>query len=117
MFIVGLATMVFGVRTVIGAGAVNPNVDNEMRFFGVWYATGGFFLLRAIRQVERHGTTIRVIGTAFFAAGCARLIGWAVVGRPHTLQLVLLAIELSLPVVLIPWQAAVARRTDRELRG
>jgi hypothetical protein len=98
---------------VLGASDVTADVDSEMRFYAVWYVVAGAFLLRATRRVESETWTIRLIAAAFFVAGCSRILSWVAVG-PHLSQLILMVIELILPLVVIPWQASVARRATSD---
>jgi hypothetical protein len=113
MLVVGTATVLLGASSVLSAGDFTAAIDSEMRFYAVWYVVAGAVLLRASRNVGVETWTIRLIAGAFFAAGCSRIVSWIVVGRPHTSQLVLMVIELILPFVVIPWQAAVARRRPK----
>lgn len=106
----GLATALFGVTSIVGAEPVSATVDSEMRFYAVWYAGAGFFLLRLVARVESERKGIGAVAGLFFIAGCSRGLSWLVVGRPHKLAVTLMVIELALPVVILPWQAAVARR-------
>jgi Domain of unknown function (DUF4345) len=110
MLIAGSLSVVFGASSVLGAGDVTAEIDSEMRFYAVWYVVAGAFLLRATRRIESEAWTIRLIAAAFFVAGCSRILSWVAVGRPHLSQLILMVIELILPLVVIPWQASVARR-------
>lgn len=110
MLVAGTVTVILGAGTVLGAGAITPTVDSEMRFFAVWYAAAGVVVLNVIPRVESETRTIRAVGGLFFIAGCARLVSLAVVGKPHTLSLVLMVIELGLPFVIVPWQSAVSRQ-------
>jgi hypothetical protein len=43
-------------------------------------------------------------------AAAGRVISWVAVGPPHPLYQGLLVIELGLPLLLVPWQSALARR-------
>lgn len=105
----GLTTALGGVQTIVGAEVVSATVDSEMRFYAVWYFGAGVLLLRAAARLESEGRTIFLIALLFFFAGCARALSWAMVGRPHALSLALMTIELALPFVVLPWQAAVSR--------
>jgi hypothetical protein len=113
MLVVGTASVLLGASSVLSAGDFTAAIDSEMRFYAVWYVVAGAVLLRASRNVGVETWTIRLIAGAFFAAGCSRVVSLIVEGRPHTSQLVLMAIELILPFVVIPWQAAVARRRPK----
>ncbi|MDQ3985173.1 MAG: DUF4345 domain-containing protein [Actinomycetota bacterium] len=108
-FVAGLGTVIFGVASVAGAEAVSGTVDSEMRFYAVWYSGAGLLLLRSARRVEREATIVRGISVALFVAGCSRALSWMVVGEPHVVAQVLMVIELSLPLVIVPWQASVTR--------
>ena len=110
MLVAGSLTVVLGASSVLGTDDVTAEVDSEMRFYAVWYVVAGAFLLRATRRIESETWTIRLIAVAFFVAGCSRILSWVAVGRPHLSQLMLMVIELILPLVVIPWQASVARR-------
>lgn len=112
--VAGLLSVLFGVDLVPDSAGASASVDSEMRFYAVWYAAAGLIVLRAARRVEASAGTIRGLAAGFFVAGCARVISWVVVGRPHDLQLVLLVLELALPLILVPWQSAVARATPSE---
>jgi hypothetical protein len=106
----GLATVLLGVKSIPGAGEVSATVESELRFYAVWYVGAGGVLLRAARRVEVEGATIRALAGFLFLAGCARGLSWLAVGRPHPLMVALMAVELGLPFVIVPWQAVVARR-------
>ena len=110
MVLAGLAGVLLGVDTVPNPGGASATVDSEMRFFAVWYAVAGAVLLHSVPKIEQAGHLIRIIAGAFFLAGCARVLSWIVVGPPHGSQKILLAIELILPLIVLPWHAAVARR-------
>ncbi len=108
--VVGTLTMLLGGRTIPGVvGEAPPNIDSEVRFFGAWYAIAGIFILRAARRNELTTWLIRGVGVTLFAAASARLLGWATVGRPTSLQFLLTAIEYALSVVLVVWQSSVER--------
>lgn len=107
--VAGLATVLGGARTTVGVDAVSPTVDSEMRFYAIWYFGAGLLLLRSSARLESDRRTISLIALLFFFAGCARVLSWVVVGRPHALSLALMSIELALPFVILPWLAAVSR--------
>lgn len=100
--------MIFGAESVIGVGDYSATLDSEIRFYSVWYALTGVALLRASRRVAVEATTIRAVSAALFLAGCTRIISLVAVGRPHDFSLVLMVLELTIPLVLVPWQAAVS---------
>jgi hypothetical protein len=107
--VAGSVTILFGATSIVGVEDPSPAVDSEMRFFAVWYAAAGMLVLRVVPRVETSGGLIRGVAAAFFVAGCARGLSWAVVGKPPAIAVLLMVIELALPFVLIPWQAALER--------
>lgn len=109
--VAGSATLLFGADSVT-RGAASPSVDSELRFYAAWYVAAGLLLLRAVAWIEEATFLIRVAGLALLLAASARALSWATVGRPPTISIVLMAIEYALPLVLLPWQAAVARRAN-----
>ena len=108
--VAGSSTMILGAESVIGVEDYSATLDSELRFFSVWYAATGVVLLRVSRRVASETMTIRAVSIAFFLAGCTRIVSLIAVGRPHDFALVLMVLELSIPLVLVPWQAAVRRR-------
>jgi hypothetical protein len=110
-FILGSLTVVIGGDSVVGGGDVSPTIDSELRFYAAWYAAAGVVLLRTAPRVESAGPTIRFFCVVLFICGIARLLSLITVGTPHPIALVLMILEFVIPALIIPWQAAVARRT------
>jgi hypothetical protein len=106
----GTLTVITGAGGVLGDGAASANVDSELRFHAAWYVAAGILLLRAVRRVELDGFTVRVICAGFLVAACGRALSVITVGAPHPFYLALMVVEFTIPVVVVPWQAAVARR-------
>jgi hypothetical protein len=94
---------------VLDHGDFSNEIDSELRFFAAWYVAAGVFVLRAATRPAAETITVRIIFGALFLAGCSRALSLVTVGTPHPVQLALMVIELVLPFVVIPWQAAVAR--------
>jgi hypothetical protein len=90
-------------------------LDSELRFYADWYVVAGVLLLRGVHRVETEKLVVRAVGGAFFLAGCARLLAIVTVGTPHGFAVFLMIVELIIPAMIVPWQAAVAR-TTREHR-
>jgi uncharacterized protein DUF4345 len=109
--VAGGSALIRGPSEVIGAAGSSNNVDSEFRFFAAWYVIAGVLLFRAIPSVERQGWIIRAVAGGFFLAGFGRVLSILEVGPPHWWYVVLMTIELALPVILVTWQAFVARRT------
>ncbi len=117
--ILGVVAVVFGSLTVLTGGALIPgvgdlpaSVDSELRFYGAWYVGAGVVVLRSVRHIESEGRLVRMVCAILVLAALGRVLSMAFVGRPHTLYVVLMVIEFAIPVVVLPWQAAAARRFD-----
>ena len=106
----GLATILLGGDSVVGAPTPPPTIDSELRYYSAWYVVAGVLALRSVPLIESETTVIRILFGGLLLGGCARLLSLAAVGRPHSFFLILLGLELLTPVVVIPWQAALARR-------
>jgi hypothetical protein len=105
--VAGTASVVLGLASIPAVGPIHANADSELRFYAVWYAAAGLVLLRSAPKIEAAGTVVRGAAWAFFAAGSARAVSWLVYGRPHWSQVVLMALELAMPMILVPWQRSV----------
>lgn len=115
----GVVAVVFGSMTVLTGGALIPgiggvpaSVDSELRFYGAWYVGAGVVVLRSVRHIESEGRVVRAVCVVLVLAALGRVLSIVSVGKPHTLYVVLMVIEFAIPVVVLPWQAAVARRAD-----
>lgn len=80
-------------------------MESELRFYGGIYVGYGLAMLRVAPRADQDTTAVRALAGTLFLAGLARAGGWRAVGRPHRLQLALLAIELAAPPLLTAWQA------------
>lgn len=105
-----LAGLLGGAATVRDAGSVAPNVDSEFSFFASWYLGAGVVLLVTVRRLEESGTVIRSLCALLLLAAGGRALSIATVGAPHPLYVILMAVEVAIPAVVIPWQTAVTRR-------
>ena len=121
--ILGVVALVFGMLTVLTGGALVPGVgdlpasiDSELRFYAAWYVGAGLLVLRTVRRIESEGRTVRAVCAILLLAAFGRVLSIASVGRPHPLYVALMVLEFAIPVLVLPWQAAVARRASRGQR-
>jgi hypothetical protein len=106
-----------GTGQVVGGGSAPANVDSEFRFYASWYCVLGVLLLGAARRPEAATVAVRATGTGFLMAACGRVLSMRSRGLPHPSQRLLMAAELAIPAVIVPWQTSVARRVGKEVRG
>jgi hypothetical protein len=97
----GLYVIIGGAAAIPGATiAVETSVDNELRFFAVfWLAYGGFCLWVA-RNIKARQQFIIFIALVFFLVGMARLCSILLVGIPNNVLLAAMVLEFILPIVI-----------------
>ena len=106
-----------GTSQVVGGRSASANVDSEYRFYASWYCVLGLLLVRAARRPEAATATVRATGTGFLMAACGRVLSMRSRGHPHPTQKLLMFAEFTIPVVIVPWQASLARRARSVARG
>ncbi len=111
--VAGAVTVLTGGAFVLEAGGVSPSVDSELRFYAAWYVGLGVLLFWTVPRIERAGITIRTVCAVLLLAATGRVISLSVVGPPHPLYVALMVLELVVPIVLVPWQTAIARQAAR----
>ena len=106
--VAGLASVLFGNDIVRGGGPSNPSVESELRFYAVFYVAFGLYLWSIAPAVAERGRELRWAAAVLFCGGLARVVGVLADGGPEADYVVLMAIELTLPAVLVLWQRRVA---------
>ena len=107
----GLAVLT-GTAAIPAAGSPGPNVDSELRFYAAWYVAGGVALLRVARRPESEAAVLHLVCAALLLGAAGRVVSWASTGRPSMAFVVLLAIEVAIPLVVLPWHRTVAGPYD-----
>lgn len=109
--VAGLWGVATGIDGMAGDSAGTANVDSEIRFFAVLWAAYGAVVLRTAPRAQREPIVVRALMLVLFCAGVSRAISWADEGRPDTVYVILLALELTVPPLVLWLQArAPARR-------
>jgi predicted anti-sigma-YlaC factor YlaD len=114
--VAGARGVLRGAREVAGPTPVLAVVDSEYRFYAAWYLLTGVTLLQAASKPQAARGQVRLVGVGLWTAASGRILSWQQTGRPSTGQLLLLGVELTLPTLLLPWQARVARSARGEVR-
>ena len=78
----------------------DATVDSHVRFMGPVFAGYGLGWLDAVADREPDLNRMRLLAGLMAAGGVGRLATRATVGRPHRFHDLLLAVELSAPVVV-----------------
>ncbi|MGW1103113.1 DUF4345 domain-containing protein [Streptomyces sp. NPDC002540] len=110
---IGLLHMLLGNAAIPGAHAAGATVDSLGRFFGAIFAGYGLAWLWAARRTPIPARAVRWLSGVFLLGGLSRLPSLAVAGRPDSFQLVLAAIELTLPPVYFWLADADERATSK----
>ncbi|RKE16840.1 DUF4345 domain-containing protein [Streptomyces sp. TLI_171] len=101
---IGLFHVLLGNAAIPGAGSAGPTVDSLGRFLGAIFAGYGLAWIWAARQSPIPATAVRWLAGVFWLGALGRLMSLAVHGWPHWFQVVLTAIELTLPPLFL-WLA------------
>jgi hypothetical protein len=104
---IGALELVGGVRSEPGMTG-DSTTDSHVRFMGPVFAGYGLGWLDAVSDAEPDLDRMRVLAGLMALGGVGRLATRATMGRPHRFHDLLLAIELSAPVVV-----EVLARQDR----
>jgi hypothetical protein len=97
----GLNVLIGGAPAIPGAtAAVEASVDNELRFFSVFWLAYGAFCFWVARDVEARQPFIPYIAVCFFLGGVARLSSFLWVGSPGSALLAAMVLEFILPMAI-----------------
>lgn len=106
LYIIALVALATGLNVLIGGAGSIPGastgaeaaVDNELRFFSIfWIAYGGFCLWVARNIAENHHF-IPFIALVFLLGGVARLASVLLIGMPGPVLLSAMILEFVLPL-------------------
>lgn len=79
--------------------AVAVTIDNEFRFYSVFWLSYGALLLWTAWEIQRRWNWVPILFGLFFLGGIGRVISHLTLGAPHPLFVVLMGTELAIPVV------------------
>jgi len=115
--VLSLIPLMVAARTLTGGAAglegsvVSATLDNQLRYLSTFYLSLTFLIWWMIPNIERHTVPLRILIGAVFLGGLARAYSLMTVGHPGEQFYTGMIIELVL-IVIIPWQALVAKRTQ-----
>lgn len=99
--ITGLNVLFGGASAIPGAlGAAETTVDNELRFFSVFWLAYGVFSFWVARHIQVQYKFIPFIALAFFLGGVGRLISFLTVGPPASILIPAMVLEFVIPVFI-----------------
>ncbi len=96
---IGVAHLLFGSSSIIGGGSVNATIDADLRFYALLFTAYGLIFVWCAADIDQRAPVVNVLGVIFFAGGLARLLAWAVSGRPNWFYVLMIPVELLIPLV------------------
>ena len=105
-----------GIHNSIGGGEGLPlgfesvDVDNEFRFYSVFWLAFGVMLLRAALTFPESHRMVFILMGVFFLGGLFRVLSILQFGWPHGMFQFLMWVELGVPILLSLLVLAAIRR-------
>ncbi|PCI59705.1 MAG: hypothetical protein COB37_11130 [Kordiimonadales bacterium] len=107
-----LNALVLGPQPVV-EGFQHVNVDNELRFYSVYWFAYGCVLIATGGNLSKYLSRVPYLAAIFFASGVGRIVSYYSVGAPQELFTSLMGLELALPVLMaVLWRQVVRQRTS-----
>lgn len=98
--ITGMNVLLGGALALPEVSNVEATVDNELRFFSVfWLAYGGFCFWVA-RNLSKEHHFVPFIAIVFFMGGIGRLLSMLLAGMPISLFIPAMILEIVLPPII-----------------
>jgi Domain of unknown function (DUF4345) len=105
----GAMGMIFGAAGFIPADQVSAELDSQFRFQSAYYFSLSILIWWVIPNVERQTALFRIIIGGLFLGGATRVYSYMVVGPPPPSMLAGMALELSLPLLIL-WQNKIRKQ-------
>lgn len=115
--ILSLIPLVLAVQNVGGGaaalqgGPVSAALDSQFRYLSTFYLALSALIWWMIPNIERHKVPLRILIGAVFLGCFARVYSMMQVGHPGEQLYAGMIIEFFL-IIIIPWQAIVAKRAN-----
>lgn len=99
--ITGLNVLLGGASAIPGAlGTTEATVDNELRFFAVFWVAYGVFSSWVAKNIQTEFRFVPFIALAFFVGGLGRLISILSVGYPASILIPAMILEFVIPLII-----------------
>lgn len=106
--VLGIVNLVSGAGRFVPVEQINANLDNQLRFYAVWFTAVFFLTIWCVRNLEIAGPVMQIMFVVMALGGVARLYSMNVVGLPDPPMLIATFIEIAV-LLFIPWHAYVMR--------
>mgnify|MGYP000703970763 CR=1 FL=1 len=107
LYLIFAVSLITGINVLIGGALslpeisnVEATVDNELRFFSIFWMAYGSFCFWVARNLSKEHHFVPFIAIVFFLGGTARLISLIFVGMPTPLFIPAMALEIVLPPII-----------------
>ena len=107
--VTGLLVVATGSDGIPGESAATATLDNELRFFAVFWIGFGVVSIRVAPRVDTETTLVRALALTLFVGGVARAVSWLSAGEPHPLFAGLMILELLGAPLVVLWQERLTR--------
>ena len=107
--VLGIINFVLGAGRFVPADQVTANLDNQLRFYAVWFTAVFFLTVWCVRHLDIAGPVMRIVFIVMGVGGLARLYSMSQVGFPDPPMIGAAVIEIGV-LAFIPWHAAVLRQ-------
>ncbi|MEM8859721.1 MAG: DUF4345 domain-containing protein [Chloroflexota bacterium] len=105
----GVMNLFFGAAAFVPADQITPSLDNQLRFYAVWFTVVFFLIVWCVRNLEIAGPVMRIVFIVMALGGVARLFSIAQFGVPDPTMIGAIVIEIGV-LAFIPWHNAYLRR-------
>ena len=113
--VIGIINFILGAGRFVPTDQITANLDNQLRFYAVWFTFVFFLTIWCVRNLEIAGPVMRIMFTTMALGGAARLYSMSQVGLPDPPMIVATVVEISV-LAFIPWHSAVMRRRRKVAR-
>ena len=107
--LLGILNLILGASHFVPAEQITATLDNQLRFYAVWFTVPFFLAIWSVRNLEIAGPVLRITFIAMAIGGVARLYSIGEFGLPDPPMIGAIVIEIAV-LAFIPWHAAVLRQ-------
>ncbi|MEM1125660.1 MAG: DUF4345 domain-containing protein [Bacteroidota bacterium] len=111
----GTMTFMFGAGQFLPPEQVTASLDNQIRFYAVWFTVVFFLTIWCVRNLDIAGPVMRIMFITMALGGMARLYSISQLGLPDAPMIGTAVVEIGV-LAFIPWHAAVTQQRPEQVR-